>query len=146
MHIREVRVSYGRRLPVRSQTLSLNSPREIVAVMAPVLENEVVEVCYVLFLTTKTGLIHYQELSRGNINTTLVHPREVYQAALLVNAACVVLVHNHPSGDPTPSPDDIAVTHRVRDAGQVIGIELLDHVIVGQDDFAGLRDMGRLLC
>lgn len=145
MRIREVRVSYGRRLPVRSQTLNLKNPQEIVAVMATVLENEVIEVCYVLFLTTKTGLIHYHQLSRGTINTALVHPREVYQAALLVNASCIVLVHNHPSGDPTPSPDDIAVTHRVRDAGQVIGIELLDHVIVGQRDrFVSIRDMGGL--
>lgn len=147
MHIREMRVSYGKRLPVVGQMPNLKNAREIVAVMAPVLEQEVVEVCYVLFLTTKTGLIRYHQLSRGGVSTTLVHPREVYQAALLANAACIVLVHNHPSGDPTPSPDDIAVTHRVREAGEVIGVDLLDHIIVGHGGrFISIRDMGRLTC
>lgn len=145
MHIREMRVSYGKRLPVEGQTLNLKNARDIVAVMAPVLEKEVVEVCYVLFLTTRTGLIRFHQLSRGAISTTLVHPREVFQAALLANAACIVLIHNHPSGDPTPSPDDLAVTQRVRDAGEVIGVELLDHIIVGHGGrFASIREMGRV--
>ena len=145
MHIREMRVSYGRRLPVEGQTLNIKNAREIVAVMAPVLEKEVVEVCYVLFLTTRTGLIRYHQLSRGNVSTTLVHPREVYQSALLANAACIVLVHNHPSSDPTPSPDDFAVTQRVKDAGELIGIELLDHIIIGHAGrFVSIREMGRL--
>ena len=145
MHIREMRVSYGRRLPVEGQTLNIKNAREIVAVMAPVLEKEVVEVCYVLFLTTRTGLIRYHQLSRGSVSTTLVHPREVYQSALLANAACIVLVHNHPSSDPTPSPDDFAVTQRVKDAGELIGIELLDHIIIGHAGrFVSIREMGRL--
>lgn len=145
MYIREVRVSYGRRLPVRGQSLSLKSPREIVAVMAPVLENEVVEVCYVLFLTTKHGLIRYHQLSRGSISSTFVSAREVYQAALLANASCIALVHNHPSGDPTPSPDDLSVTRRVRDAGEVIGIELVDHVVIGRGgEFVSIRGLGGL--
>ena len=145
MYIREMRVSYGRGLPVEGETLNIKSAREIVAVMAPVLEKEVVEVCYVLFLTTRTGLIRYHQLSRGGVSTTLVHPREVYQAALLANAACIVLVHNHPSGDPTPSTDDLAVTQRVRDAGEMIGVELLDHVIIGHAGrFFSIREQGRL--
>jgi DNA repair protein RadC len=144
MYIREMRVSYGRRLPVERQTLNIKNAREIVAVMAPVLEKEVVEVCYVLCLTTKTGLIRYHQLSRGGVSTTLVHPREVYQAALMANAACIVLIHNHPSGDPAPSPDDLAVTQRVRDAGEVIGIELLDHVIVARGGrYVSIKEMGR---
>lgn len=145
MHIREVRVSYGKRLAVQGQTLNIKNAREVVAVMAPVLEKEVVEVCYVLFLTTRTGLIRYHQLSRGDLCTTLVHPREVYQAALLANAACIVLVHNHPSGDPTPSPDDLALTRRVRDAGEVIGVELLDHIIIGHAArFVSIREQERL--
>lgn len=145
MHIREMRVSYGRRLPIEGQTLNIKNAREIVAVMAPVLEKEVVEVCYVLFLTTRTGLIRYHQLSRGGVSTTLVHPREVYQAALLANAACIVLIHNHPSGDPTPSSDDLTVTQRVRDAGEVIGVELLDHIIIGHAGrFVSIREQGRL--
>ena len=145
MHIREMRVSYGRRLPVEGQRLNIKNAREIGAVMAPVLEKEVVEVCYVLCLTTRTGLIRYHQLSRGGVSTTLVYPREVYQAALLANAASIVLVHNHPSSDPTPSPDDFAVTQRVKDAGELIGIELLDHIIIGHAGrFVSIREMGRL--
>lgn len=145
MHIREMRVSYGRRLPIEGQMLNMKNAREIVAVMAPVLEKEVVEVCYVLFLTTRTGLIRYHQLSRGGVSATLVDPREVYQAALLANAACVVLVHNHPSGDPAPSPDDMVVTRRVRDAGELIGIELLDHIIIGHDGhYVSIKEQGRL--
>lgn len=145
MHIREMRVSYGRRLPVDGQTLSLKNARDIVAVMAPVLEPEVVEVCYALFLTTRTGLIRYHQISRGSISTTIVHPREVFQAALLANAACIVLCHNHPSSDPTPSPDDLVLTQRVRAAGELLGIELLDHIIIGRGgSFASIRELGRL--
>ena len=145
MYIREMRVSYGRRLPVEGQTLNIKNARDIVAVIAPLLEKEVVEVCYVLFLTTRTGLIRYHQLSRGSVSTTLVHPREVYQSALLANAACIVLVHNHPSSDPTPSPDDFAVTQRVKDAGELIGIELLDHIIIGHDGrYVSIKEQGRL--
>jgi DNA repair protein RadC len=125
--------------------LNIRNAREVVAVMSPVLEKEVVEVCYVLFLTTRNGLIRYHQLSRGGVSNTLVHPREVYQAALLANAACIVLVHNHPSGDPMPSPDDMAVTQRVRDAGELLGIELLDHIIIGHHGrYASFKELGQL--
>jgi DNA repair protein RadC len=145
MHIREIRLSYGRRLPIEGQTLNLRSPREVVAVMAPVLEPEVVEVCYGLFLTAKTGLIQYQQISRGTLSMTVVHPREIYQAAFLANAAGIVLCHNHPSGDPAPSVDDVTVTQRVKSAGDIMGVELLDHIIVGhQGRFFSFRDDGRL--
>lgn len=145
MYIREIRVSYGRRLPIEGQTLNVRNAREVVAVMAPVLELEVVEVCYGLFLTAKTGLIQYQQISRGTLSMTLVHPREIYQAALLANAAGVVLCHNHPSGDPAPSPEDVAVTQRVKSAGNIMGVELLDHIIVGHPArFFSFKEQGRL--
>jgi DNA repair protein RadC len=145
MHIREMRVSYGRRLSVQGQALTLRNARDIVAVMAPMLEKEVVEVAYALFLTTRTGLIRYHQVSRGAISTTIVHPREVFQAALLANAARIVLVHNHPSSDPTPSPDDLVLTQRVKAAGELLGIELLDHIVIGRDGrFVSIRELGQL--
>ena len=123
----------------------IQNAKAVAALMAPLLESEVVEVCYVVCLTTKSGPIGYCQVSRGTINETVVHPREIYQAALMANASSIVLVHNHPSGDPVPSPDDVAVTQRVKTAGDVMGIELLDHVIIGRSGrYASLRELGRL--
>jgi len=76
-------------------------------------------------------VIAYHEVSRGTLDSVLVHPREVFKAALLANAAAIVATHVHPSGGPTPSPDDVAVTRRLAAAGEILGIPLLDHIIIG---------------
>ena len=124
--------------------MTIKNGRDVVALMAPLLELEVVEVCYVLCLSTVMDLVAYHQLSRGTVSTTLVHPREIYQAALLANAASIVLVHNHPSGDPTPSVDDVAVTNRVKEAGLLMGIELLDHIIIGHEGrYYSFKEGGR---
>lgn len=147
MVVRELRVSYREREPSDGTNgrIAIKNGRDVATLMAPLLEPEIVEVCYILCLTTVMGLIAYHQLSRGTVSTTLVHPREVYQAALLTNAASIVLVHNHPSGDPTPSADDLAVTRNVKHAGDLLGIELLDHVIIGHEGrHASFKDQGRL--
>lgn len=147
MVVHELRVSYAEREPSDGQNgpAAIKNARDVAALMAPLLGPEVVEVCYVLCLTTVMGLIAYHQLSRGTLNTTSVHPREVCQAALLANAASIVLVHNHPSGDPTPSVDDVAVTTRVRDAGKILGVELLDHIIIGHEGrYYSFKEGGRL--
>jgi DNA repair protein RadC len=96
-------------------------------------------------LTSKLYLIGCHEVSRGSVDSTPVEPREVFKAAVLVNASAIVLVHNHPSGDPSPSAADLALTARIREAGELLGIELLDHVIIGHDGrYASLQGMGRL--
>ena len=144
MYIHELRVSYVPREPV-DDVVTVKTARDAASLMAPLLELEVVEVCYVLCLATPLTLIGYHQLSRGSLNTTLVHPREVFKVAIMVNAAAIVLAHNHPSGDPRPSSDDLQVTLRVKNAGEVIGIELLDHIIVGhQNRFVSIREQGRL--
>jgi DNA repair protein RadC len=89
-------------------------------------------------------VIAYHEVSRGTLDATLVHPREVFKAALLSNAASIILTHNHPSGDPTPSPDDHQLTRRLVDAGRLIGVEVLDHIIVGDGRYFSFREGGRL--
>jgi DNA repair protein RadC len=89
-------------------------------------------------------VIGYYEVSRGTLDSTLVHPREVFKAAILANAAAIILTHNHPSGDPTPSPDDLALTQRLVQAGQIIGIDVLDHVIVGDGRWTSFVELGRL--
>jgi DNA repair protein RadC len=106
------------------------------------LDHEAVEVFLILCLNTKHSLLAYHELSRGTLDSTLVHPREVFKAAMLANAASVVLGHNHPSGDPTPSPDDIALTMRLVQAGELLGVRVLDHLILGGDGYHSFKEKG----
>ena len=105
---------------------------------------EAVEVFGLLCLTVKHRLIAYHQISRGSIDCTAVSPREVFQVALLSHAAAVVVGHNHPSGDPTPSPDDIALTTRLCQAGQILGVDVIDHVIVADDRYYSFKEGGRI--
>jgi len=107
-----------------------------------------VEHFQVVLLNTRRKLIRSEPISQGTLATILVHPREVFKRAIAANAAAVVLVHNHPSGDPTPSEADIKVTRDLIRAGQLLKIEVLDHVIIGRrtaerpKDFVSLRELG----
>ena len=94
-------------------------------------------------MNTKNQLVKLTEVSVGSLNASIVHPRELFKDAVKVSAAALVVVHNHPSGDPTPSGADIQLTRRLAKAGDVLGIELLDHVIIGDGgEHSSLRDMG----
>jgi DNA repair protein RadC len=108
------------------------------------LQDEASEVFAILCLSTKHRVLAYHEVSRGCLDSTLVHPREVFKAAILANAASVVLAHNHPSGDPTPSPDDMTLTRRLVDAGRLIGVDVLDHIVIGDGRYVSFRERGWL--
>lgn len=95
-----------------------------------------------LFLNTKNHVIARETLSIGSLNASIVHPREVFRAAIQRGSASLICIHNHPSGDPTPSPEDIDMTHRLVQAGQVIGIEVLDHLIIGDQKYVSLKEQG----
>lgn len=97
-----------------------------------------------LFLNTKNGIIAKETLSVGTLNASLVHPREVFRSAIRNSSASIVCAHNHPSGDPTPSPEDIKITKRLVEAGSLIGIEVLDHIIIGDGKFVSLKEQGYL--
>jgi len=107
-----------------------------------------VETFQALLLNTRRRLIRVEDISHGTLDTILVHPREVFRSAIAANAAAMVLVHNHPSGDPTPSEADIKVTRDLIRAGQLLKIEVLDHIIIGRatpdrpKDYASLRELG----
>lgn len=103
------------------------------------LREEAVEVFAVLLLDGKHRVSGMAEVSRGTLTTSLVHPREVFGPALRMGAAAVIVAHNHPSGNPEPSKEDLAVTRRLIEAGQLLGVPVLDHVIIG-DSFVSLRD------
>lgn len=95
-----------------------------------------------LFFDTKLKLIRDTVLTTGTINASLISPREVYKEALRCNAVSLILIHNHPSGDPSPSKEDIQLTKQVKAAGGVLGISLLDHIIIGDTTYSSLRKLG----
>lgn len=101
------------------------------------------EYMYMICMNTKNKIIGVFEISHGSVNSSIVSPREVFQKALLANAVSIIVMHNHPSGDPTPSREDIEVTKRLVEAGKIVGVEVLDHIIVG-DRYSSLKEKGYL--
>ncbi|PWW37876.1 MULTISPECIES: JAB domain-containing protein [Paenibacillus] len=98
------------------------------------------EVFAILCLNAKNEPTAIHTVSTGTLNASLVHPRETFKLAILANSAAIVACHNHPSGDPNPSPQDIELTERLRDSGCLLGIELLDHIILGNESFISMKE------
>ena len=132
----------GRRVEAErwSRGDSLRTPEGGFRLMAPRLRGLERETFYVLLLDGKHRLKAIDRVSEGTLTSSLVHPREVFAPALRLAAAALIAVHNHPSGDPEPSAEDIAVTRRLADAGRLLGVPLLDHVVVGLGGFVSLRE------
>jgi DNA repair protein RadC len=97
-----------------------------------------------LYLNTKNQVIHKQTIFIGSLNASIVHPREVFREALKRSAASLIALHNHPSGSPEPSREDIEVTKRLAECGKIIGVDLLDHLIIGENKFVSLKEKGYL--
>ena len=146
--LRELKIRYSVKADATGQPIvvgrTLSTPAASAAALAALLQDEPGEVFAILCLSTKHRVIAYHEVSRGTLDATLVHPREVFKAALLANAAGIVVTHNHPSGDPAPSPDDIALTRRLVDAGKLIGVDVLDHIVIGDGRYVSFRELGWL--
>jgi DNA repair protein RadC len=102
------------------------------------------ELFYVVLLNNKNRKIRDVKISEGSLTASLVHPREVYNPVIRDSAAAVIFVHNHPSGDPAPSPEDIDITKRLKEVGDVMGVRVLDHVVIGYDRFFSFSDKGML--
>ena len=100
------------------------------------------EMLKVVLLSTKNNVISVTDASIGSLNSSIVHPREVYKDAIRRSAAAIIIVHNHPSGDPTPSGEDITTTKRINEAGKILGIDLLDHIIIGENRYISLKEEG----
>jgi len=98
---------------------------------------------YILYLDTKHRLIGEEVVSVGSLDASIVHPREIFKSAVKRSASAILCLHNHPSGDPTPSPEDLAVTKRLCEAGKLLGIDVLDHIVVGDGRYTSLRSDGR---
>ena len=124
----------------------ISCPKDIYEVLTKVcrIQCNAEEVFILITLNTKNIVTGYFEVHRGTINTSLVHPREVFKRALLNNASNIMVAHNHPSGDPNPSKEDIQITERLKEAGNLLGINLLDHIIVGEDKYISFKEKGVL--
>jgi DNA repair protein RadC len=139
-------VELGRRTLVRgvAERPRLRSPREMAAFLIPQYGGSAVEQFGLVMLDTKHRVIRIKIVSSGSLDTTIVHPREVFREAAAACAAAIILFHNHPSGDPTPSPDDLLLTTRMINAGAIMGIEVIDHLILADQQYFSLVEAGRL--
>jgi DNA repair protein RadC len=134
----------GRRLVSQQgdERPQVRSAADVAGIMMPRLRDSVREEFVALLLDTKHRVIENKTISIGHLNASLVHPRELFRECVRRSAAAVILVHNHPSGDPSPSPDDLSLTKRLEEAGRLLGITVLDHVIVGDNRYISLRERG----
>lgn len=138
-------VELGRRTLMRAgiERLRLASPRDIAAHLLPQYGAGTVEQFGIVLLDTKLRVIRTRVVSVGSLDTTVVHPREVFREAAACAASAIVLFHNHPSGDPTPSRDDLALTLRLVSAGEIMGITVVDHVILADQKYFSLVESGQ---
>ncbi len=126
---------------------SFSASLNVYSYFAPRLKNLKKEVFIAVLLDAKNKMIkekEYDKVSEGTLTNSIIHPREAFKEAIRESAASVIFVHNHPSGDPTPSQDDIFVTERLKKAGEIIGILVIDHVIIGDGKYTSLKEKGIL--
>ena len=132
----------GRRLMAESpeERWQIRAPSDAAHILMPVIGHQEQEHFVVLFLDTRNRVTDRETLYKGSLNTSLVRTAEVFRGAVRRNCAAVIVAHNHPSGDPNPSPEDVALTRRLVDAGKLLEIAVLDHVIIGENRYVSLRE------
>lgn len=137
-------VELGRRLSQKhpDRRYAIRSPQDAASLLMADMTSLKQENFVVLFLNVKNQVLHRQTIFIGSLNASIVHPREIFREAVKRSAASIICAHNHPSGNPNPSPEDVEVTQRLTEAGKIIGIEMLDHVIIGDHQFVSLKELG----
>lgn len=120
----------------------IDSPKQAAELFRQIIGDYDRESFYILYLNTKNEPNAIHNVSIGTLSSCLVHPRDVYKLALLNNSAAIICCHNHPSGNPDPSEDDIAITLRLTESGNILGIDVLDHIILGDSKFTSLKESG----
>lgn len=134
-------IELGKRISSSADAkLKVDSPIVVVELLMEQMRYLKKEYFKVVLLDTKNQIISIEEISVGSLNASIVHPREVFNVAIRKSANSIILVHNHPSGDPTPSKEDIDITHRLVEAGYIIGIRVLDHIIIGDNKYVSLNE------
>ncbi|OEF98109.1 hypothetical protein BHF71_03225 [Vulcanibacillus modesticaldus] len=139
-------IELGRRVvkSIPQDKIQIRSPRDVANFILEDMKHLKQEHFIALLLDTKNQIIAKETISIGSLNSSIVHPREVFKPAIKKSVSAIIVVHNHPSGDPTPSKEDIEVTNRLVEAGNILGIDLLDHVIIGDSRYISLKDRGML--
>ena len=134
----------GERINKRNsiEKVKIKSPKDVADMMMSKMKDLTQEHLVALFLNTKNIVIKEETIFIGTLNSSVIHPREVFNAAIRASCNAVIVIHNHPSGDVTPSKEDIATTIRLKECGQILGIELLDHIIIGDQKFTSLVEEG----
>jgi len=122
------------------EKISIKSSEDVAKLVRPKLKDKKKEYFLILSLDSQNNLIKISEISIGSLNANLVHPREVFKEAIQALANSVILIHNHPSGDAIPSKDDIEITKQLMGAGEIIGISILDHIVIGNQDYKSMKD------
>ncbi|CDZ99816.1 hypothetical protein BN1050_00307 [Metalysinibacillus saudimassiliensis] len=139
-------IELGRRL-ARKQDIeryTIRSPGDAAAYLMADMTSLLQEHFVALFLNVKNQILYQKTIFIGSLNSSIVHPRELFREAVKRSAASIIVCHNHPSGNPQPSPEDIEVTQRLQEAGLIIGIELVDHIIIGNHNYVSLKEKGYL--
>lgn len=134
-------IELGRRLSLgaASEEPAINSPEDAAGLVSYEMGALETEHLRVMVLDTRNKLIKISEVYRGSLNSSVIRVGEIFRDAIRVNAASIIVVHNHPSGDPTPSPEDVAVTRQIVAAGKLLDLEVLDHIIIGKSRFVSLK-------
>lgn len=140
MEVQLVRLQMVRERSVEFDGIRITSPEKAASVMRRILDGADREQFVVLAVNSKHEVVGVNISSVGSLNSSIVHPREIFKFAYLVNAAAVIVAHNHPSGDPSPSQGDHEITRRLAKAGGILGIEVLDHLILGDWDYWSFRE------
>ncbi|MEG0951204.1 MAG: DNA repair protein RadC [Niameybacter sp.] len=126
------------------EKMKWQSPTDVANYFMETLRHKKMEQFLVVYLDTKCKCLGYEEISRGSLNASIVHPREVFKGAILKSAYSIIALHNHPSGDPTPSREDVQITSKLKSSGEMLGIGLLDHIVIGDGAFISLKEQGYL--
>ena len=137
-------IEFGKRASLfgSSDRPTINTPQDAANLVMSDLRYLKKETLKSILVDTKARVIAVKTVSIGDLTSSIVHPREVFKDAVLASAASIIVAHNHPSGDPTPSADDVSITKRLISAGEILGIELLDHLVVGDGNFVSLKERG----
>lgn len=131
-----------RTLKAMKKDIKINSPKDLADLLMGEMNELSQEILKVILLSTKNIIIGTKDVFKGSLNTSIVHPREIFKQAINKNSASIIICHNHPSGDPTPSKEDINITLRIKECGNIIGIQLIDHIIIGNNKFVSLKERG----
>lgn len=137
----ELKKEYGINVPSIDRTMDTISKVYLFAIDFLKIDKESEEYAYMLCLNGRMELLSIFEISHGTVNCSVVSSREVFQKALLANAVYIILIHNHPSGNPNPSKNDIELTNQLKEAGHIMNIELIDHIIIGGNSYISLKEM-----